>query len=285
MSAHLTDRSILLGHRTALLLGLSIWLAGVAGADTGTWQTDAAVGPSEVSYTLTFTCTGAAVVCDPLNAYSDTQISALTGAATLDIDTALETIQFDQDSLQDVGAGPAPAFVTLDGSDLTFAGLALFGIPEVQAPVVFSTDNPPIAVTGLDLLAPGSYPISTTLTWGGLGDVVGDLALTIPEIQVTPAPTSVTGTLVVLGDVDMDGLSEYEIHDLTATTTSVDQYVEGTLVVDVHVTAVLSANLSGEMQGTVAPPVPLAGLPGVGLLACLLASSGVLWMRRLSTAD
>ena len=257
----------------AILLGLGA--AANSEAATGTWQTDAAVGTSEVAYTLTFTCTGAAAVCDPLNAYSDTQVSTLTGAATLGFDADADTIRFDEDSQQDVGLGPAPAFVTMAGSDLIFAGLALFGVPEVVDPMVFSIDDPAIAVPGLDLSTPGTHPFSTTMTWGGQGDVVGDLALLVPEIRVAPGPVSVTGTLVVLGDVDVDGMVEYEIQDLAATSSSTDQYVEGTIVVDVHVTAVLNANLSGEVPSGPAPPVPGLGLGGALALAGGLLASGL----------
>ena len=122
------------------------------------------------------------------------------------------------------------------------------------APVVFSTDSPVIAVTGLELPAPGSYAINTSMTWGGHGDVVGDLAGAIPEIQVTPALVPVTATLVVLGDVDLDGYVEFEIRDLQTLTMTVDQYVEGTLVIDVQVTATLLANLSGRSKPR--PPRP-----------------------------
>ncbi len=259
----------------ALALALTPALAPAAQAEIATWQTDAAVGPSEVSYTLSFTCTGPAAVCDPLNAYSDTQISTLGGAATLQLDPVADTLQFDPDGTVDLGdgMGPVPTHLALSGSDMTFAGLALFGIPEVESPLVFSVDQPLIPLTGLELLPPGTYPISSTMSWGGVANVVGDLALLIPEIVVTPAPVAVTGTLEILGDVDTDGLIEFEIRNLQATTSSTDQYVEGTIVVDVEVTAVLVAHLSGEVAGTV-PPVPLLTPPTLAALCALLAAGG-----------
>jgi hypothetical protein len=268
----------------ACLVGfVALSTAGAAGAAPATWQTDGAVGVNQVSYTLTFTCAGPTSVCDPLNAYSDTQVSTLTGGAGLDLDADLDALQFDTDSLQDVGLGPAPAYLTLVGSDLIFAGLPLFGVPEVVAPEVFSTDNPVVALTGLELPAPGSYPFVTQMTWGGHGDVVGDLAAVIPEIQVNPALVPVSGTLVVLGDVDFDGQVEFEIRDLQADTTSVEQYVEGTLVIDVHVSASLLANLSGEIEGDAPPPVPVLGGVAAGLLGVLLGAFGMRSARRRST--
>lgn len=253
-------------------------------ADTVPWQTDPNVGASEVSYTLTFTCTGLAVVCDPLNAYADTQVSTLGDAATLQLDAATDSLQFDQDGTADLddGLGPIPTYLSLAGSDMTFAGIALFGIPEVEAPIVFSADQPLITVAGLELLPPGSYAISTTMMWGGVADVVGDVSLLLPRIVVTPAPVSVTGTLEILGNIDADDAIEYEIRNLQATTQSTEQYVEpGVAVVDVHVTATLVANLSGEIQSTIAPPVPALGLPAAIGLVLVLGSVGVGHARRL----
>jgi len=254
---------------TAMLLA-----AHAAAAGTGSWQTDANVGPSTVSYTLTFTCTGPAAVCDPLNAYSDTQVSTLDDAATLQLDDLADTLQFDQDGTQDLGDGngPIPTYLALAGSDMTFAGLALFGVPEVVNPIVFSADQPLVPLAGLELLPAGTYPISTTMSWGGIADVVGDLALLVPTIVVTPTAVSVTGTLEILGDVDSDGAVEYEIRDLQASTVSTDQYTESGLVVDVHVAASLVANLSGEIAAPA--PVPALGAPALAALAALLASAG-----------
>lgn len=266
-------------------LSLALVLAQPAWSDTAPWQTDPLVGPSEVTYTLTFTCTGLAAICDPLNAYSDTQVSTLTDAATLQLDADADTLQFDQDGTQDLddGMGPIPTYVSLAGSDLTFAGLALFGIPEVVNPVVFSADQPLITLAGLELLPPGSYAISTTMLWGGVADVIGDLSLLLPGIVVTPSPVSVTGTLEVLGDVDLDGQIEFEIRDLQATTQSTDQYVEpGVATVDVHVTADLLANLSGEVAAPAVPPVPMLGLPGAMALIGLLGGLGLRHARRRS---
>jgi hypothetical protein len=258
------------------LLATGTLLAGPVAADTGSWQTDPSVGPSEVSYTLTFTCFGPASVCDPLNAYSDTQVSTLTDTATLQLDEVADTLQFDPDSTQDLddGAGPIPAHLTLAGSDLTFAGVPLFGVPEVTSPVVFATDQPLIPLPGLELLPPGTYPISTTMSWGGVADVVGNISLLLPRIVVTPAAVAVTGTLEILGDVDSDGAIEYEIRDLQASTQATDQYDESGLVVDIHVTADLVANLSGEVAAPVAP-VPGLAAPALWALGVLLGSTGL----------
>ena len=108
--------------RVASAIGLlAAWTASAASAAPAIWQTDGSVGVSQVSYTLTFDCTGPSAVCDPLNVYSDTQVSTLTGGAGLDLDADLDALQFETDGLQDVGSGPAPAYLTLLGSDLTFA--------------------------------------------------------------------------------------------------------------------------------------------------------------------
>ena len=268
------------------LLAGTLLLAMQAAADTGTWQTDANVGPSTVSYTLSFTCIGPAAVCDPLNAYSDTQVSTLGDSATLQLDDVADTLQFDQDSSQDLddGMGPIPAYATLAGTDMTFAGLALFGVPEVVDPVVFSADQPLVPVTGLELLPPGTYPISATMSWGGVADVVGDVSLLVPRIVVTPAPVSVTGTLEILGDVDFDGLVEYEIRDLQATAQSTDQFTEPGLVVDIHVTAALVANLSGEVAAP-ATTVPVLGMPALLGLGALLGASGIVGAARSQRRD
>lgn len=272
--------------RTSVLVSMLL-TSGAAIAAPGTWQTDTDVGPSQVSYRLTFTCTGPVAVCDALNGYDDTQISTLSDGATLQIDDVLETLQFDIDGNVDLddGMGPVPTSPSLAGSDMVFAGIALFGVPEVVNPVVFSGDQPLVALPGLTLQTPGVHPISTQMNWGGIADVIGTLSGILPKIVVSPASVPVTGTLEVLGDTDSNGFVEYEIQGLQATAQSTDQYTEpgSGLVVDIHVTADLLLNLSGEAPAPSAP-VPVLSAAGVLGLVGLLGGVSTAVLRRRARA-
>ncbi len=249
-------------------------------ADVFPWQTDVAVGPSDVEITLDLLCMGGGLVCDLLDSYADTQTAVLSGSGDIDIDDVADTIQFQQDSSQDLGMGPIPAYSTTTASDLTFAEIPFTGIPMTEAGVVFGTTNPPISVPGLDLTAPGNYPFSGAVDYAMIADVVGDLDVQIPMLISTPSSVTLSGVLTVLpnGSVELrDVIGTLNFQDTVALLGEIP-----TLVVD----ADLTLNVSVELPPIIIP-IPALSRGGLVMLAGLMiavvgfsAAPGRRWIRR-----
>lgn len=246
------------------------------------WTTDPGVGPNQVSFTLEVACPGPTFACGLIDGYSDTQVSTLTGAGTFVADELGQTIQFETDSTQDVGSGPQPAYLTMPGSDLTFANLPFAGVPEIVNLSIFALTDPTISVPGLLLTLPGDYPFSETISYATLGEVVGDLEFILPDVVAT-GDVVVSGTLRVLGDIDFDGMIELELRDLTGTLLVSGPGTIADEPVTIDITAVLTANLSSEVQGPGGPIsiVPaLAPVPTATLMALLIMGGRALSRRR-----
>jgi hypothetical protein len=274
------NRIVALMISLALAAAAMTW-AGAALAAPATWQTDGAVGPNEVVYTLQLGCANPGFVCSLVDGYVDSDVSTVVGSGTFALDALLGELQFDSESSQDVGAGPQPAYLTMSGSDVLFANVPFAGVPEITNVLVFALSNPIITAVGFDLLTPGDYPFSQIVRYSGSGTVFGDLEFTLgPSIVVPPSDITLSGTLRVLGDVDLDGNVEYELRDVTGsfafqnTTT-----ISGESVV-VDVAASLTANLSGETAGPPVAPVPLMGPLGTALLVSLQAAAVLIVRRR-----
>ncbi len=249
-----------------------------ASAVSGPWTVDAGVGVSETTFTLTITCSGNPDVCNVFGGYVDTQVSTMSGGGTLDVDALAGTLQFGADGLVDVGLGPVPSYFQLFGTNLAFAGIPFFGIPEVQNATIFALDAPLIPVPGVNLTVPGDYPFSTSMAYSGLADVVGDVSLVLPEIVVDPQVVAVSGTLRVLGDIDQDMMTELEVRDIQVTFTNVDQYVDLGAILDITITADLTANLSAEVPAPAL--VPVLAPASLLALAAALGVGGTLGLRR-----
>jgi hypothetical protein len=269
-----------------LVVGLTLTLPALAQAATGSWVTDDGVGPNQVDFTLEITCPAVSFVCDLINGstgedhYSDTQTSNTTGAGTLEIDGPGEFIRFDSDSTQDVGSGPQPAYFTLTGTDMEFLLIPFAGVPEIENPVVFALTDPPIDVPGLAGLNPGDYAFAQTMSYSALADVVGDLEFILPGIVVPPDDVVLSGVLRVLGDVDQDGRTEYELRGVTGGFAYQVPSTIGGEPVTIQVTGQLSANLSGETPpAPPIPPVPALGPLGLVSLSLLLSIAGTAYLR------
>lgn len=255
---------------------LAFALLGVAGgAAAAPWATDAAVGPNEVDVTIQIACPAAGFVCSQVDGYSDTQTSTLTGGATFLLDETNAQIQFDMDDTQDVGSGPQDTYLTMAGTDLTFAGIPFAGIPEIINLFVFSVTSPVIDVPGLDIGTPGDYAFSTTLDYASVSETTGDLEFILPDIVLSPTAVVVSGTFRVLGDIDTDGMVEYEIRDIAATLALQTNGTIGGEAVTIDVTADLTANLSGEVMGPPPEEVPALGTIATGVLMAGLVGLGV----------
>jgi hypothetical protein len=265
---HTSRKSAVIKWLALSLAGIA--LAGSASAATATWQTDAGVGPSEVVYTLQLTCSNPGFVCDLIDGYSDAATSTTTGLGTFDLDAALGELQFDPDSTQDVGSGLQPAYLTMTGTDVAFVNVPFAGVPQIEDLLVFALSSPIVIATGFDLATPGDYPFSQTFSYSGSGTVFGDLEFMLgPSIVVPPSVIGVSGTFRVLGDVDMDNFTEYELRDVTASFAFQNLTTISGEPVLVDVTADLTANLSGETAAPPPAPVPALGLLGTLVLVAL----------------
>ena len=261
----------------ALVAAALLAFATPAAAQQGTWATDPIVGTSEVDVTIGISCPAMTFTCSLIDGYGDTQTSTVTGSGTVLIDELLDEIQFETDSMQDVGAGLQPAYVTMSGTPLAFASIPFAGMPEITNLLIFALSNPALATPGLALLPPGDYPFSGTVDYGSTAEVIGDLELILPDIVVPAQAVSLSGTLRILGDVDMDSFVEYEIVDYTA---SVTIQFPGNIAgepVDITVTSDLVANLSGEVAGPVL--VPALGDWARIFLALAMAGGAMLVIR------
>lgn len=262
-----------------LLLAVALALVPLAaGAAPATWLTDDAIGPNEVDFRVQLTCPAPSLVCSLVDGYDDTQTSSTAGAGTFDIDVDADTIQFDTDSTQDVGSGPQAAYLTLAGTDMTFANIPFAGVPEIANVLVFALTSPPISAPGVHLQAPGDYPFSETLSYSGLADVIGDLEFILPGIVVPPDDVLLSGVLRVLGDVDMDGFTEIELRGVTGTFSFQNLTTISGESVTVDVTADVEMNLAAETAAPPAPPpppVPALGPGSLLVLSSLLLASGL----------
>lgn len=264
-------------------LGCALGAAGTAIADQGTWQTATFVGPSEVDVTLGIDCPALSFVCSLIDGYGDTQTATLIGSGTVDIDTGSAEIRFETDGTQDVGSGDQPAFLTMSGTPLVFTPIPFAGVPEITNLLVFALTDPPIPVPTLAFQPPGDHPFTTTLDYASISDVVGDLEFMMDDIVVPAQPVAVTGTVRVLGDVDVDGHYEYEIIDWTASLTLQIAGHIGGEPVTLTVTTDLVAHLAGEVPGA-PPPVPTVGVWARSILALLLMTGATaIAMRRRTT--
>lgn len=259
----------------------AMWSSALPGrgnaAESVLWSADDGVGINEVVLTLSLACTGPAETCTFFDGYADTQVSNLSGIGTVFLDAQAGTLRFETDSQQDLddAAPPHPAYITLVGSDVSFAGIPFYGVPEVLAPTFFSLDAPLISLPGFDLLVPADHPFTVDMSYAGVADITGALSLVLPRIVVPPASIGVSGVVRILGDVDLDGMTEIEIRDLSVTTQVVNQYADLGVLLDISVDAELSANLSAEIANPADPPqVPALGATGIGFLAALMSCAG-----------
>ncbi|MEE2674997.1 MAG: hypothetical protein VX466_14440, partial [Myxococcota bacterium] len=219
-------------------------------------------------------CTGVGLVCSALDAYTDVQVATLSGSGEIDIDATGGTLQFVQDGTQDVGSGPQPSYVQVDASDLTFAEIPLVGAPMTQNGVVFALSNPLFEAGGQ--ITPGSYPLSTVVSYSGIADIVGPVNAWIPEVLVTPQDVTVDGTLVVLALLATDEIY-YRIENLTATMVVSNP----TTLLGESVTVTVTAEMALNLVGNTFEGLPIPGLGGSGLLLLVagLAVTGVASVR------
>lgn len=269
--------------RTFVWLWGLTWLGllgpALASAMPGTWATDAGVGSNELAITIEVDCPANTFICSVVDGYTDSQASSLSGSGVLEVDSDAGTIQFVTDGNSDLGFGPQPTFHTLAGSDVVFAYLPFAGVPEFMSLEVFATAGPAILPVGFASFAPGDYPVSATLPYALLADVVGDLEFNVPDIVVPAQDVTLTGTLRVLGDTDSDGFMEYELRGLSAQLDLVQAANIGGEPVEISVTSVLTSNLSGEVAYVEPEPVPVFGALGVLFLALVMVISSVLTLR------
>jgi hypothetical protein len=252
----------------ALVAGMLLLVPGAAHAQLGTWATDPAVGASDLDVTIQISCAAPSFVCSLVDGYADTQTSSLSGSGGLLVDAPLGTLRFETDGLQDWGTGPQPVYNLFSGGSMIFASVPFAGVPQIASLLVFASSDPLIPVPGFFDLGPGDYPFSQSVPYGLLADIVGDMELNVPDIVSPPQSILLTGTLRILGDIDLDGMVEYELTQFSAVQSLQQPGNIGGEPVTIAITSALSANLSGEVAGPVA-------LPALGSLASLLLAAGL----------
>ena len=270
-----TLRLLLAGGALALAL---LPIAPSVHATTGTWQTDAAVGVNQIEMTVEVDCPSAGFICQQVDDYSDSRISALSGSGSLEIDDVAGTLRFLTDGDVDLGFGAQPSYASLDGEDLEFAYIPFAGIPQFANLVVFATSAPLISPSGFSSLATGEYLISETVPYAALADVIGDLEFNVPDLVIPEQDVVLTGFFRVLGDTDLDGFVEYEI-DLSVSLLVVQPAQIGGQAVQISVTSQMTNHFSGTVAQAL--PVPLLGMTGSLLLAAGLCLSAGLFLRRI----
>lgn len=262
-----------------LLFGLLV--ASPASSEIVPWASQGAL-TNEITYTLSIDCAGGGIVCNALNAYSDVQVATATGAADLDLDLVAGTLQFQQDSTQDVGAGPQAAFATVDASDMTFASIPFVGAPMTEQGLVFALTNPVISAGGP--LSVGSFPITAVVDYSAIADIVGPVDAHVPDIVVTPQAVTLTGTLDILAITSGGGIF-YQITDLSGGLMVSNPTTLLGETVTVNVTADMILNLGGNTisGGGGSSTLPALGGWGVTLLVVGVGLAGArLSRRRLS---
>jgi len=250
----------------------------VAQAVSGTWQTDAAVGVNQLEMTVHVDCPAVGFICDQVDGYSDMQVSTLSGSGSLEIDDDAGTIQFLTDGDVNLGFGLQPSFGFLSGSDLAFGYIPFAGVPEFVNLVTFATAAPLISPSGFSSLAAGNYPVSATVPYAALADVVGDLEFNVPDLVVPEQDVALTGVFRILGDTDLDGFVEYEL-DLSASLVLVQAAQIAGEPVQISVTTQLTTHMSGLVAQAL--PVPLLGVAGLLLLVATLSGVAALSLRRI----
>lgn len=254
-----------------------------ARAQVSPWE--AFGGTNEVVLTLDIDCAGGGLVCDVLDAYTDTQTATLTGEGEVRFDLAAGTFQFLQDGTVDLmdGMGLRPAYATLQASDVTFAEIPFVGAPETRDGSLFALSDAPIATGGP--LTPGDHPFSAVVSYSSLADIVGPVDAYLPYLAVEPTDVALTGVLRVLS-VSPAGVS-YQLRDVMGT---LDAQNPTTLLgedVVVSVSAQMTMNLVGVVPVRIAVPALSAsslvllvmGMAACGAIACRPRTARARWMQ------
>lgn len=260
-----------------LLVSFLLW-SGSAHATPGTWQTDGAPGANQVVMTVQVQCPSSGFICDQVDGYSDTRTSTLSGSGSMEIDDGAGTIQFLTDGDVDLGFGVQPSFAFLTGEDLEFNYIPFAGIPEFVNLEIFATAAPLISPSGFSSLAAGNHPITATVPYAALADVIGDLEFNVPDLVVPEQDVVLTGLFRVLGDTDLDGFVEYEV-ELATGLLLVQSAQIGGEPVQISVSTQWTTHFSGRVAQAL--PVPVLGFAGMALLASGILLSAGLALRRV----
>ena len=143
---------------------------------------------------------------------------------------------------------------------------------------IFATAAPLISPSGFSSLAAGNHPITATVPYAALADVIGDLEFNVPDLVVPEQDVVLTGLFRVLGDTDLDGFVEYEV-ELATGLLLVQSAQIGGEPVQISVSTQLTTHFSGRVAQAL--PVPVLGFAGMALLASGILLSAGLALRRV----
>ncbi len=202
--------------------------------------------------------------------YDQTQTSTLTGTAGSYIDDTANTIQFSSD------AGGTTDLAALTGSNITFAGIPVLGNVSTTSISVYATNAPVSNVAGMDLRIPPDSPLdSYALAMAGysLGANITTNNGTLPSISLPPTPINAVGTLVELGDGDLDLKPSFQVQNLRGAFSVISSTAVSGVTINATFWATFTLNLIGEATQQIVPEPTSFLLVGAGLVGFGAAAS------------
>ena len=141
---------------------------------------------------------------------------------------------------------------------------------------MFATNAPAASVPGMDLRIPPDSPLSSY----ALAFANYSLAATIPTnnatlgtINLPPTPISALGTLVEVGDTDLNGRPEFRVQSLRGAFTVASSTAVSGVTINATFWATFTLNLIGESTQAIVPEPASFLLVGSGLVGFGVAAA------------
>jgi len=227
-------------------------------------------GTNTLSLRVRLTCSGS--LCGLVgfgSAYDQTQTSTLSGSTGSYLDDGANTIRFSSD------AAGTTDLLTLTGSNVTFSGIPVLGNVTTTSIAVSANNAPVSGAAGMDLRIPPESPLSSyALSFLGyeIGAAVTTDNGTLPSIDLPPTPIDAIGTLVELGDADLDNKPELAVQDLRGAFSVTSSTAISGVTINAQFWATFTLNLIGESVQQIPEPASFL-LVGGGLLGFGIAAS------------
>ncbi len=226
---------------------------------------------NQVSLRVRLTCTGSLCSLAGFGSpYDQTQVSQLSGNVGSYIDDSANTIRFSSD------AGGTTDLLNLTGTNVTFAGIPVLGNVTTLSINVFSNNAPVSNVAGMDLRIPPDSPLSSyalALAGYGIGANITTNNATLPSISLPATPINANGTLVELGDGDLDNKPSFRVQNLNGALQVVSSTSVSGVTINATFWATFTLNLIGEATQQIIPEPASFLLVGTGLLGFGVAAA------------
>lgn len=208
--------------------------------------------PNSVSLRVRLTCTGS--LCGLVgfgSAYDSTQTSTLTGTVGGYLDPGVSF----QPSTDLAGTTD---LLNLTGTNVTFASIPVLGTINTTSISVFANNAPSSAVPALSF---AGYQIGANVTTDNG---------TLPSLSLPASPLNALGTLVSLGDTDLDTNPEFQLQNVRGAFNFVSQTAISGVTIRATFWATFTLNFLGEARPIPEPTSLLlvgGGLIGFGVAA------------------